>query len=496
MSIGPGSWWEQEDAEEPALLAPDVDASRLAEYELVADMREALAFQGQMYARDLEAVAGWAARRRRRGELATVDGRGGPGVDSRALADVVLAGVAEDFVAELALARGCSEAEAAAVLREALLLTGPLSQTWSRLFAGLLSVRHAKAAVDLLGDATPQVAAAVQARVLPGSEGLTAARFRDRLRYHLYRIDAAAKQRRRREALRRIGVHVRRLDEGVSELVVQGPTPAVHAAADAVDQYAQMRRADGDTRPIGVLRAGTALDLILRPWDTSRPPVTAHLVVHASARALRPDGDPAQTQTPAELDGQVISAAECRDLLRDLDMLHLADPPAGGSVLIAVDDPATGETVAVATRAELRRAAGVGRTRQRRHRTGRGLFHPPDTTAYQPTAAQKRLVKVRDRCCRMPGCARRVGRCDLDHADPYDDGGPTACWNLCCLCKKHHRIKTFAPGWSFTLLRDGTLVVRTPAGITRRTRPPGWYPDPEPDPPWLDEQAPPDLLRQ
>src|SRR5215217_184150 len=53
-------------------------------------------------------------------------------------------------------------------------------------------------------------------------------------------------------------------DEGVSELVIQGPTPAVHAAANAIDQYAWLRRADGDTRPVGVLRAETGLDLLLR----------------------------------------------------------------------------------------------------------------------------------------------------------------------------------------------------------------------------------------
>jgi hypothetical protein len=41
-----------------------------------------------------------------------------------------------------------------------------------------------------------------------------------------------------------------------------------------------------------VLRAETALDLVLRPWDTTRPPVTARLVVHAAARALRPDAGP------------------------------------------------------------------------------------------------------------------------------------------------------------------------------------------------------------
>src|SRR5215207_6570780 len=164
MSMGPDVGWE-DDPDDPALLAPWTDPAGAGDYELVADMREAMELQGRFYACDLEAVARL-ARLRRTGELATADGRGGPGVDSRALADAVLAEVAEDFVAELALARGCSEAEAHTVLREALLLTGPLSPTWCRLNAGLLSVRHAKAVVDLLGDAPATVAAEVQRRVL------------------------------------------------------------------------------------------------------------------------------------------------------------------------------------------------------------------------------------------------------------------------------------------------------------------------------------------
>ena len=41
------------------------------------------------------------------------------------------------------------------------------------------------------------------------------------------------------------------------------------------------------------------------------------------------------------------------------------------------------------------------------------------------------------------------------------------------LCRSHRRLKTFAPGWHFTLADDGTLHVTTPSGITRTTRPPG-----------------------
>src|SRR5688500_6694550 len=107
MSIGAERGWE-DDPDDPALLAPDVDPGRLGDYELVADMREAVQQQARAYAVDLEAVARFAGRRRRRRELATAEGRGGPGVDSRALADVVLADVAEDFVTELALSRDCT----------------------------------------------------------------------------------------------------------------------------------------------------------------------------------------------------------------------------------------------------------------------------------------------------------------------------------------------------------------------------------------------------
>ena len=471
MSIGPVPRLPRDEG--PVDFVPEVAVPELSDLEVVSGIWSAQARQRRELALELEAVA-QLAHRRRGGPLRSVSGRGGPGADAVALADQVLVGVREDLVAELAVSRDCTEAEAHGVLRTALLLTGPLVPVWSALYAGTIGQRHVAAAVDLLGDAAESVAAEVQARVLPKAEGMTTAVFRERLRYHLYRVDAEARERRRREALRTAGVWVRRVDEGVSELVVQGATPAVHAAYDMVDALARLRRADGDERPIGVLRAETATDLVLRPWDTTRPPVTAQLVVHASTRALRPVGDPGRTEDPGELDGTVISAAECRDLLAELDEIEL---------LVAVDDANTGRTAAVATLRELQRGAG-----------GAGLSPPPATEAYEPTAAQQRFLGVRDRHCRMPGCRRRPGRArtDLDHGDSYDCGGPTACENLCCLCQRHHRIKTHAPGWHFALLRDGRLRVRTPAGITRTTDPPGWYPDPEPDPPWLDETAPPD----
>jgi hypothetical protein len=507
---------------EPVVVAPsEVVSAAWGELDLVADVWSTDARMAREYAHQAAVIAEL-ARRRAASRDADFGARGAAGPDARAVRPAALAEVSGDFVSELAVIRHCGESEASGLAVDALLLTTKLAPTWGALYEGRLTIRKARILLDLLGDASDEVAAAVQGRVLPGAEDCDPGRLRDRTRYHLYRHDSDARERRRRAAERKADVHVERTPDGLGRLVIDGPLPLVCAARDAIGTYAQWARADGDPRPIGQLRSTIALDLLLRPWDTRRPPVTAQLTLHAAIPTLHPDA--AADAPPAELDGQWISATQCRQILTDLDMLGLGTPPAGGSITVALDDPATGQTIAVATRAELRRAAGTGRRRRRRQGAehgakagtgasgvvagtpaggsdaeadtgpadGPGLRPPPATSGYRPTAAQRRLVTTRDRTCRMPGCRRRAGRCDIDHATAHADGGDTACWNLCCLCRRHHRIKTFARGWTFTLRPDGRLVVRTPSGVTRTTRPPGWHHDPEPDPPWLDETAPPD----
>src|SRR4051794_22145119 len=90
---------------------------------------------------------------------------------------------------------------------------------------------------------------------------------------------------------------------------------------------------------------------------------------------------------------------------------------------------------------------------------------------------------------------------ERDHVLAHARGGATDCTNQCRLCRSHHRLKTFAPGWRFTIDDDGTLHVTTPSGVTRTTRPPGSRPParppepppgPEPPPaPPADDDAPP-----
>lgn len=69
------------------------------------------------------------------------------------------------------------------------------------------------------------------------------------------------------------------------------------------------------------------------------------------------------------------------------------------------------------------------------------------------------LVVLRDRHCVFPGCTVDARACDLDHIAPYtpvDEGGPpgqTSPANLACLCRRHHRLKTFA-GWVYRRVPD------------------------------------------
>jgi hypothetical protein len=103
---------------------------------------------------------------------------------------------------------------------------------------------------------------------------------------------------------------------------------------------------------------------------------------------------------------------------------------------------------------------------------------PTDAEAlhYQPTAAVERWVRMRDMTCRFPGCDRPAVISDVDHTVPFNhavprNGGLTVPWNLKCLCRQHHRDKTFVDGWRDEQLRDGTVVWTSPTGEVYRTVP-------------------------
>lgn len=106
-----------------------------------------------------------------------------------------------------------------------------------------------------------------------------------------------------------------------------------------------------------------------------------------------------------------------------------------------------------------------------------GSYLPPDSLREQ--------VVVRDGACVFPHCNRDARRADLDHIEPYGDGGRTAADNLAPLCRVHHRVKTHG-GWTYTTGAPGEYAWFGPHGqsffttgvITSALSPPRHRPSP------------------
>lgn len=107
-----------------------------------------------------------------------------------------------------------------------------------------------------------------------------------------------------------------------------------------------------------------------------------------------------------------------------------------------------------------------------------GAADNPDTLLrYVITPALAERIRLRDGTCRHPGCTVDAHSCDIDHCLAFDHnqpqfGGPTAEWNLMCLCRKHHLEKTFG----YNAYRPGPLgelIITTGTGQEMRTTPTG-----------------------
>ncbi|MGZ4550357.1 MAG: DUF222 domain-containing protein, partial [Blastococcus sp.] len=366
-------------------------------------------------------------------------------------------GTSEYFVEELAAALNSSRASAERVAAEAFTLRERLPAVWGALADGELDHGRARVFIDVLGPVRAEVTGPVVAQVLPTAAELSLGRLRAALTRALLAADAAFAEQCRAEAEKRADVRMYPTAAGMSALVTELPAPVATACWTAVNEVAWMRKNDGDDRPIGQLRSLTIADLLLRPWDTTRPPVTALLDVVAPLPSLRPpdpqDPPRIQAQAPGEVNGQPITAAHLRELLAQLDAVCPGglQAPAGGALKISVTD-ADGALLASTSRPELERLAHRGCLVHPGVDCQCPVLRPPAAVdRYTPSPAQQRFTRSRDRTCRFPGCGQPAARADLDHCIAYADGGPTDCDNLCCLCRRHHRLKTFATGWRFVL---------------------------------------------
>ena len=461
------------------LMTPEQKAAQL---QRVAQAKSVLA------AYEAELVVGLASDRpasgdRRRGQVGAASGEWA--------AQLLDEDVSEFFADELALILNCSRARATQQWEWSTTLRRRLPATWAALADGWLDWPRARAIAAELGwparESPDDVVTAVEAVVLPQATGLSITRLRALVRSELIRADPAAADLRRKKAERDADVTAHGVGDGMAELRARMPLPDAAEIRARVDADARAAKAAGDERPIGQLRS-LALHARVTSPAQEQSTVSAHLEVVASLDTLESaaSGAPGMGREPVLVDGEPVTAVLARNLLERLDALCPGglQAPTDGSLMISVVD-ADGRLIVTASRRALETAV----------RRGEGLGPPPAVDRYAPSPAQQRFARTRDRTCRHPGCGNRAGWADLDHVLAHAEGGETDCANLCCLCRRHHRLKTHARGWHYAMTPDGVLSVTTPTGITRVSRPPGMTDDdcpvlrvsaeraPMPDPP-------------
>jgi hypothetical protein len=249
--------------------------------------------------------------------------RGAASAASVAARPAALTEVSEWAVDEAAATLGISGRAASLLLADAVTLVEGLPATLAALSAGDISPAHARAMIEIAGPvSTPAKRAEVEAAVLPRAAGQTAPALRACLRRAVARIDAAAAADRLAKAVRDRGVRLDARDDGMSALTALGATPVARACYEALSAYARACEYDDegnrDPRTHQQRMSDCLTDLILRP-HADHPAVRVALTLVAGVGTVTGQGDGADE--PGEVDGDLVPAAEVRELAYQFGLL-------------------------------------------------------------------------------------------------------------------------------------------------------------------------------
>ena len=89
--------------------------------------------------------------------------------------------------------------------------------------------------------------------------------------------------------------------------------------------------------------------------------------------------------------------------------------------------------------------------------------HHYESCGHDPSDLLRHLVTVRDGKCGFPTCSRHARESDFEHAQPFDQGGPTCGCNCWACSRSCHQLKQ-SDGWTVTEVRPGYHQWRTPSG--------------------------------
>lgn len=349
------------------------------------------------------------------------------------------------------------------------LVQGRIDQQAAELLARQMQTVNDSVVGRVQQEAVDAYLSAVEGGQRPGRNAV-----RDMVDQIIDRHDADGVRLRKEDASRDRGVSISKGRDGMSTLWATLASDEAAVLAEALDQRAadfdHATSSNGAASSAGATTpdASTAPDAAAT--SEAAPDMSRHSLAERRADALmalvcgEPLGSPLTAHTPG--------VSEVSPLRPKVTVIA---PRAGSGDEPVVAFPRTGQSSIQALLAML--GTGDGASLERIDPAIGAYDDPARFQIYRPSAALARAVRLRDGTCRHPGCTVSAEYCDLDHLVPFDhenpDGGGQTCeCNLVCLCRKHHRFKTFSD-WRYSMERDGALVVVAPDGTSMRSKPDG-----------------------
>jgi hypothetical protein len=332
--------------------------------------------------------------------------------------------VPEDAVAEFAAVAGMTIRAARSYLADAWDLQWRFPETHAVLREGTVEVWRARQAVATLRGVRLEAAQYVDQRIAPVAHLIGPTRLRQLviLAEILSDPDAAVARARAATETRGVDLHPSLAPDGLTDLVGR----LDHADAQDLEAALQLIAAE--------LGAAVPEGQTPEPLDVRRAKAVGVMARRQLAGASDPEAETRVVHTYVHLTpASPVARIEKSDLLVPVDRVKEWCRTAGTKVIIR---PVLDLTTCLA-------------------RDG-----------YLPSEEMREQAIAINRTCVHPHCTNPARACDLDHIDPYRQGGPpgqTSSTNLAPLCRLHHRLKTHSD-WSYTRLEPGYYLWRSPRG--------------------------------
>jgi hypothetical protein len=315
---------------------------------------------------------------------------------------------------EIAAALALGEAAARKDLADAAQICADRPATAAAMAAGELDLARAVAIARGSADLPVELLPDFEQAVIPGAGTITRQGVEARCRAARHHLHPEPLEQRHRRAHGSRDVTLVPQEDGMAELWIRTSADKAHLIYHRVQTIARSLQGPEESRLLPQLRADVITDLLTGPG--------------AAGDAGSAVPDRGSGAGPVVISGVAVT-------LSLATAAGLSDEPGD----LAGYGPIPAD--------QARGLAGLARSWLPVLTDGNGRAIAAAAKLRIPPGWLKRLVRLRDRHCRFPGCRRAAAHCEIDHVRAWEDGGETVFENLQCLCEAHHAAKQQG-GWT------------------------------------------------